>query len=41
MRTPGVFISEWMLPVSRSTLNFFESCEYGSPGMKRTLVMVP
>ena len=38
---PGVFISEWMMPVAASTLNFFLSCEYGRPGMKRTLVMVP
>ncbi len=27
MRTPGVFISEWMLPVSRSTRNLLLSCE--------------
>ncbi|MNC94167.1 hypothetical protein D3C83_109530 [compost metagenome] len=41
IRTPGVFISEWMLPVALSTLNFLPSCEYGRPGMKRTLVIVP
>jgi hypothetical protein len=32
MRTPGVFISEWMLPLALSTLNFLPSCEYGRTG---------